>query len=139
MWARDGRNTARPERSAESSFPLVLREGDKIPEPIFTPATKAETGHDENISFEEMVKLVGEPIGNELRNRQYRFITAEQKSPRRVESLSRIRNLNGGNQRGRDFLIDEILTPDSRAFGPPTITDLASRNLPSTSNLYVIG
>ena len=48
-------------------LPAGLRESDRLPEPIFTPATKAETGHDENISFDEMVRHVGADVAEELR------------------------------------------------------------------------
>src|SRR5580692_1209880 len=51
------------------ALPHGLRESDKLPEPIFTPATKEESGHDENISFERMVELVGQKVSEELRAR----------------------------------------------------------------------
>src|ERR1700675_4570720 len=50
------------------SLPRGLRESDALPEPIFTPATKAQTGHDENISFERMVSIVGEELSTRLRD-----------------------------------------------------------------------
>src|SRR5262249_37828678 len=49
-------------------LPKGLRESDPLPEPIFTPATKAVTGHDENISFEEMAKIVGKELATQLRD-----------------------------------------------------------------------
>src|ERR1700726_1202953 len=49
-------------------LPKGLRESDRLPEPIFTPSTKATSGHDENISFAEMSKLVGSELSQELRN-----------------------------------------------------------------------
>ena len=49
------------------ALPAGLRESDKLPEPIFTPATKAESGHDINISFEEMCRLIGEPTSRQDR------------------------------------------------------------------------
>src|ERR1700721_802810 len=48
-------------------LPQGLRESDKLPEPIFTPSTKATTGHDENISFEETVKQIGRPLAEKIR------------------------------------------------------------------------
>src|SRR6195256_4190662 len=51
----------------ELSLPAGLLQAQKLPEPIFTPATKAETGHDENISFEETVKLIGQPLAEKVR------------------------------------------------------------------------
>ena len=50
------------------TLPAGLRESDKLPEPIFTPATKATTGHDENISFDQMVKLAGRELSEKLRD-----------------------------------------------------------------------
>src|SRR5690606_4471253 len=50
-------------------LPSGLKESDRLPEPIFTPATKAESGHDMNISFEQMVELVGSDVSEELRRR----------------------------------------------------------------------
>src|SRR5678816_2007673 len=50
------------------SLPTGLRQAEKLPEPIFTPATKAETGHDENISFEEAAKLVGKDVAAKVRD-----------------------------------------------------------------------
>src|SRR6267142_6119397 len=49
-------------------LPKGLQQAQKLPQPIFTPATKAETGHDENISFEEVVKLVGKPMAEKVRD-----------------------------------------------------------------------
>src|SRR5262249_13846934 len=50
------------------TLPKGLRESDKLPEPIFTPATKAQTGHDENVSFEHVVSLIGEDLAKRLRD-----------------------------------------------------------------------
>src|SRR3954463_8617767 len=50
-------------------LPAGLRDGDRLPEPIFTPATKAESGHDENISYEQMVEYVGSETAEEVRTR----------------------------------------------------------------------
>src|SRR5204862_2533840 len=47
-------------------LPKGLQQAQKLPQPIFTPATKAETGHDENISFEEVVKLIGKPLAEKV-------------------------------------------------------------------------
>ena len=63
-------------RSAAFDFPLGLRESDRLPEPIFTPATKEEAGHDINISFEQMAAKVGESVAKELRERSLRHLPA---------------------------------------------------------------
>ena len=50
------------------ALPGGLRESDKLPEPIFTPSTKATTGHDENISFDEVVEQIGRPLAERVRD-----------------------------------------------------------------------
>lgn len=57
-------------------LPSGLQDGSKLPEPIFTPATKAQTGHDENVSFESVVKSVGAELAEELRRRTLAIYTA---------------------------------------------------------------
>src|SRR2546421_4212331 len=54
-------------------LPKGLQQAQKLPQPIFTPATKAETGHDENISFDEVVKLVGKPMAEKVRDVRIRL------------------------------------------------------------------
>ena len=56
------------------SLPDGLRESDKLPEPVFTPTTKAEQGHDENITFEEVVKLVGSAVAERIRIPDHRHL-----------------------------------------------------------------
>ena len=51
------------------NLPDNLKESDKLPEPIFTPSTKAESGHDENISFEEAIKITGKELAEEIRQK----------------------------------------------------------------------
>ncbi len=76
-------------------LPAGLRESDQLAEPIFTPATKEESGHDENISFERMVELVGADVSEELRRRsmdvyqrgaEYRPLSAASSLPTRSSS-----------------------------------------------------
>ena len=64
------------EKSAASSCRPDLRESDRLPEPIFTPATKAVTGHDENISFEQAAALIGKELAERVRERQHRNLPA---------------------------------------------------------------
>jgi len=63
------RRSPRTLRSAGFGLPAGLTESSRLPEPIFTPSTKAETGHDENITFEQMVDSVGRELSEELRRR----------------------------------------------------------------------
>src|ERR1700688_2416347 len=88
-------------------LPPGLKESDQLPEPIFTPATKATTGHDINISFEEMCKLVDPELSRKLRDitRQRGIIIADTK----FEFGQTVKGIT---------LADEVLTPDSSRFWP---------------------
>jgi phosphoribosylaminoimidazole-succinocarboxamide synthase len=100
-------------------LPAGLRDGDRLPEPIFTPATKVESGHDENIPYEQMVEYVGAETANELRNRSLDLY-------RRGAELALGRGIIiadtkfewGRTAEGQIILIDEVLTPDSSRFWP---------------------
>ena len=99
-------------------LPAGLKESDRLPEPIFTPATKATTGHDENISFEETASQIGESLASRLRD-----ITLE--VYRRASEFAAERGiiiadtkLEFGIDRGELVWIDEALTPDSSRFWP---------------------
>ena len=95
-----------------------LRESDQLPEPIFTPSTKATTGHDENIPFSEMVRLVGAEVAEELRDLTLTLY-------KKAADYARIRGIIiadtkfefGRTARGMT-LADEVLTPDSSRFWP---------------------
>jgi phosphoribosylaminoimidazole-succinocarboxamide synthase len=95
-----------------------LRESDQLPEPIFTPSTKATTGHDENIPFSEMVRLVGAEVAEELRELTLKVY-------RKAADYARTRGIIiadtkfefGRTARGMT-LADEVLTPDSSRFWP---------------------
>ena len=87
-------------------------------EPIFTPATKAETGHDENIAFADVIKEVGEDVANELRQNS---IDVYQKGSQHAKSCGIIladTKLEWGWHDDKLILIDEVLTPDSSRFWP---------------------
>lgn len=107
-------------------LPTGLREGDKLPEPIFTPATKAETGHDENISYEEMVKIVGELVSNELRTRSVALYNRGAEIALKSGIIIADTKFEWGQvvssgvqcEPEEILLIDEILTPDSSRFWP---------------------
>ncbi len=100
------------------SLPGGLRESDKLPEPIFTPSTKAETGHDENISFEKMVEIVGPTIGGELRRRALEiFVKGSEYALQRGIIIADTK-FEFGLLNDELILIDEVLTPDSSRFWP---------------------
>ena len=97
-------------------LPAGLRESDALPEPLFTPATKAASGHDLNISFDEMVARVGGPLAEQLRALTLKIY-------QRANELARARGLliadtkfEFGLRDARVLLIDEVLTPDSSRF-----------------------
>lgn len=101
------------------AIPPGLVESSKLPEPIFTPSTKAEEGHDENISFAKMVELVGERVATELRDRS--IATFEAGAKRAIESGIIIADTKfewGMLEDGSIILIDEVMTPDSSRFWP---------------------
>jgi len=99
-------------------LPAGLVESDRLPEPIFTPATKEDSGHDINIPFEEMVNRVGAETAVELRQRSLDVYRrgAEHASSRGI--IIADTKFEWGRVDGRLILIDEVLTPDSSRFWP---------------------
>jgi phosphoribosylaminoimidazole-succinocarboxamide synthase len=99
-------------------LPSGLRESDKLPEPIFTPATKAASGHDENISFDQMVALAGREISERLRDLSLRiYQKAADYAETRGIIIADTKFEFGRTARGL-VLGDEVLTPDSSRFWP---------------------
>ena len=100
-------------------LPKGLRESDRLPEPIFTPATKEEKGkHDENISFDRMVRIVGKETAEKVRSivvGLYEKAAAYALSKGDHHRRHEVRAGDGGR---RLILIDEALTPDSSRFWP---------------------
>lgn len=99
-------------------LPAGLVHCSRLPEPIFTPATKAESGHDENISFERMCEVVGNETAEELRRRSLDVYRrgAEHAASRGI--LIADTKFEWGWHEGKLILIDEVLTPDSSRFWP---------------------
>jgi phosphoribosylaminoimidazole-succinocarboxamide synthase len=95
-----------------------LRECDRLPEPIFTPATKAESGHDINISFDKTVKIIGQENATKLRNLTIQIYNraAEYALPRGI-IIADVK-FEFGIYDGKIILCDELLTPDSSRFWP---------------------
>ena len=99
-------------------LPAGLKESDKLPEPIFTPATKAVTGHDENISFDEMVKHTGRELAEQLRDLTLKiYSTAADYARGRGIIIADTKFEFGRTEQGI-VLADEVLTPDSSRFWP---------------------
>jgi phosphoribosylaminoimidazole-succinocarboxamide synthase len=95
-----------------------LRESDQLPEPIFTPSTKATSGHDENIPFSEMVRLVGAEVAEELRDLTLKvYKKAADYARTRGIIIADTKFEFGRTARGMT-LADEVLTPDSSRFWP---------------------
>ncbi len=99
-------------------LPTGLVQGSQLPEPIFTPATKAESGHDENISFEQMVNDVGRETAEELRTQSLEVYRrgAEYAATRGI--IIADTKFEWGRHLGELILCDEVLTPDSSRFWP---------------------
>ena len=99
-------------------LPAGLKESDKLPEPIFTPATKAQTGHDENVSFETVVNLVGSELAGQLRDLTLAIYrkAADYAAGRGV--IIADTKFEFGFVDGDLVLADEVLTPDSSRFWP---------------------
>ena len=100
-------------------LPKGLQQAQKLPQPIFTPATKAETGHDENISFEEVVKLIGRPLADKVREVSIRlYKEASDYAATKGIIIADTKFEFGLDKDGRLVLIDEVLTADSSRFWP---------------------
>ena len=99
-------------------LPAGLVESSDLPEPIFTPATKAESGHDENISFDEMAHRVGRKVAEELRERSLAVYQRGASHARERGILIADTKFEWGFWNDELILIDEVLTPDSSRFWP---------------------
>lgn len=105
-------------------LPVGLAAGDRLPEPIFTPATKAATGHDENVSFETMADRTGTELATELKERSLDVY-------RRGAALAADRGIIVADTKfewgrlpdGSCILVDEVLTPDSSRFWPAGVAE----------------
>jgi phosphoribosylaminoimidazole-succinocarboxamide synthase len=99
-------------------LPEGLTESAELPEPIFTPATKAETGHDLNISFPEAAQLVGPQIAEQVRAISLKIYSFAREHARKRGIIIADTKFEFGQLGGKLILIDEVLTPDSSRFWP---------------------
>jgi phosphoribosylaminoimidazole-succinocarboxamide synthase len=99
-------------------LPAGLRESEALSEPIFTPSTKAESGHDMNISFEAMVQSVGRDVSEELRRRSLDVYRRGAEYARSRGMIIADTKFEWGRVGDEIILIDEVLTPDSSRFWP---------------------
>jgi phosphoribosylaminoimidazole-succinocarboxamide synthase len=99
-------------------LPSGLDRGDRLPKPIFTPATKAESGHDENIAFEEMARRIGSDLARELRDRSLSLYAegSDHAAERGIILADTKFEFGRAAEGGEILLIDEVLTPDSSRF-----------------------
>lgn len=100
-------------------LPDGLKESEKLPEVLFTPSTKAETGHDENVSFEQVCNLIGEKLANEVKNKTIEIYTkcASYALDQGI-IIADTKFEFGIDENGNLVLADEVLTPDSSRFWP---------------------
>jgi phosphoribosylaminoimidazole-succinocarboxamide synthase len=99
-------------------LPEGLKQCSKLDEPIFTPATKEQSGHDINISFEQMVEIVGADTANELRQRSIELYLRGAEHARQHGIIIADTKFEWGRVNHELILIDEVLTPDSSRFWP---------------------
>ncbi len=100
------------------SLPAGLKESDAFPEPIFTPSTKATTGHDENISFDQMCDIVGVETASTLRDLTLRVYKKAAAYARQRGIIIADTKFEFGRTAKGITLADEVLTPDSSRFWP---------------------
>jgi len=100
------------------TLPAGLKESEALPEPIFTPSTKATSGHDENISFDQMCKIVGVETASHLRDLTLRIYTKAAAYARQRGIIIADTKFEFGRTQQGITLADEVLTPDSSRFWP---------------------
>jgi phosphoribosylaminoimidazole-succinocarboxamide synthase len=100
------------------SLPGGLTESAELPEPIFTPSTKAEAGHDENISFEEACNIVGKDLATQASELSLKIYKAGRDYARQRGIIIADTKFEFGVSDGKLILIDEVMTPDSSRFWP---------------------
>jgi len=99
-------------------LPAGLQESSRLPTPIFTPATKAETGHDENISFERTAELIGQSLAEQLRELTLSIYQRGCQHAAAKGIIIADTKFEFGIRDGQVILIDEVMTPDSSRFWP---------------------
>jgi len=99
-------------------LPAGLTESAELPEPIFTPSTKAEVGHDENISFERACKIAGTELATQAHDLSLKIYQAGRDYARQRGIIIADTKFEFGLSNGKLLLIDEVMTPDSSRFWP---------------------
>jgi len=117
-------------------LPAGLKESDKFDEPLFTPSTKADTGHDINISFEKMKELVGKEVAEKLKNLSLKIYTEGAEYARKKGIIIADTKFEFGEIGNEIILVDEALTPDSSRFWPADLYE-PGKSQPSFDKQYV--
>jgi phosphoribosylaminoimidazole-succinocarboxamide synthase len=99
-----------------ATLPKGLQESQELPEPLFTPTTKAETGHDEPMSMDALIKVVGSKLAEEVRKKSLQLYNYARKQAIARGIIIADTKMEFGLENGRLILIDELLTPDSSRF-----------------------
>jgi len=117
-------------------LPDGLKESDKFDEPLFTPSTKAESGHDINISYDEMKKLIGEEDAKKIKELSLKIYKEGAEYARKKGIIIADTKFEFGKIDDQIILVDEILTPDSSRFWPADLYQ-PGKSQPSFDKQYV--
>ncbi len=117
-------------------LPDGLLESSELPEPIFTPSTKAESGHDENIPFKKMVEIIGEELATKVRDVSMALYSSARDHAKNRGIILADTKFEFGIADGKLILIDEVLTPDSSRFWPLDVYE-PGKSQPSFDKQFV--
>ena len=117
-------------------LPEGLKEGQSLPEPLFTPTTKAEEGHDQNMTHQEVVDMVGEQLARQLEESSLSIYSFANDFARQRGIILADTKMEFGIVDGNLILIDELLTPDSSRFWDASGYE-PGRSLPNFDKQYV--
>ncbi|MEK7510206.1 MAG: phosphoribosylaminoimidazolesuccinocarboxamide synthase [Patescibacteria group bacterium] len=117
-------------------LPQGLKEGEALPEPLFTPTTKAEVGHDQNMSYQQVEDMVGVELARQLEEKSLAIYSFAQDYAQRRGIILADTKMEFGLLNGKLILIDELLTPDSSRFWDAAGYE-PGRSLPNFDKQYV--
>jgi len=117
-------------------LPQGLRESEKFEKPLFTPSTKAESGHDINISFDEMKEIIGEEDAEKIKELSLKIYNDGAEYARKKGIIIADTKFEFGKIGDQIILIDEVLTPDSSRFWPADLYE-PGKSQPSFDKQYV--
>lgn len=117
-------------------LPSGLRKAEKLPEPILTPTTKAEVGHDIELTSKDVIKMIGKQRFEEIEDASFRFYESASREAESKGIIVADTKFEFGTDDDDVLLIDEVLTPDSSRFWPKDLYEVG-RNQPSFDKQYV--